>query len=132
VAPQLRQYRSFEDARAFARALGLKLGVEWKAYCKSGRKPDDIPANPHQVYANDGWAGIGDWLDSGSVANHLRQFQSFKDAREFARQLGLKSWAQWSTYCKSGKKPADVPSNPNRIYANDGWSEIGDWLGYER
>jgi Phage-integrase repeat unit len=132
VAPHLRKYRSFQDARTFARSLGLKSGVEWQAYCKSGRMPDDIPATPVNVYANNGWAGIGDWLGTGSVSNQLRQFQSFKDARQFARRLGLKSWAQWSTYCKSGKKPPDIPSHPNRTYADTGWAGLRDWLGYVR
>ena len=33
------------------RGLGLKSETEWRAYCKSGKKPDDIPANPNQTYA---------------------------------------------------------------------------------
>ena len=31
---------------------------------------------------------------------------------------------------KSGKKPADIPATPNQTYAEDGWTGIGDWLGY--
>ena len=31
--------------------LNLKSGTEWKEYCKSGNKPDDIPAQPWLVYA---------------------------------------------------------------------------------
>ena len=27
---------------------------------------------------------------------------------------------------------ADIPTNPNRIYANDGWAGYSDWLGNER
>ena len=73
------------------RGLGLKSQAEWRDYCKSGKKPDDIPANPHQIYANDGWAGMGDWLGTGTVATHLRQYRSFKEARAFVRSLGLKS-----------------------------------------
>ena len=68
------------------RGLGLKSADEWRAYCKSGKKPDDIPADPNQTYAKAGWAGYGDWLGyerSGTViakrgpkkgrARHLRQ-----------------------------------------------------------
>ena len=40
VARRLRQYRSFKEARAFVRSLGLKSEAEWCAYCKSGKKPD--------------------------------------------------------------------------------------------
>jgi hypothetical protein len=57
-----RRYRSFKKARAFVRDLGLRSVGEWRDYIKSGMRPDDIPVAPHYVYANDGWAGWGDWL----------------------------------------------------------------------
>jgi predicted helicase len=34
IAPQLRHYRQFEDARAFARGLELQNNVEWKKFCE--------------------------------------------------------------------------------------------------
>ena len=46
------------------------------------------------------------------------------------RRLGLKSGTEWREYSKSGKKPADIPATPNQTYAEDGWTGIGDWLGY--
>ena len=46
----MKKFRDFESARAFVRSLGLKNGYEWKEYCKSGNKPDDIPANPWGTY----------------------------------------------------------------------------------
>ena len=39
-------WRTFEEARAFVHSLGLKSVPEWWVYCKSGKKPADIPANP--------------------------------------------------------------------------------------
>jgi superfamily II DNA or RNA helicase len=129
VANQSREYRSFKSARAFVRRLKLKSMAEWREYCKSGKKPADIPANPHVTYAKAGWAGNGDWLGTGTIAPRLRQFQSFKDARAFARRLSLKSYSEWNRYCKSGKKPADIPQKPARTYAKAGWAGIGDWLG---
>jgi hypothetical protein len=43
-------YRPFKEAREFVRSLGLKNHEEWKEYCKSGNKPDDIPAAPWNTY----------------------------------------------------------------------------------
>ena len=128
VATHLRQYRSFKKARAFVRRLGLKSEIEWREYCKSGKKPADIPAMPIKVYAEDGWVGYGDWLGTGTIAAQLRQYRSFKKARAFARNLGLKSQSEWWEYCKSGKKPADIPNTPRVVYAKDGWAGDGDWL----
>jgi 3-mercaptopyruvate sulfurtransferase SseA len=129
IADWLREHRPFKKAGAFVRSLGLKSVAEWKVYCQSGKKPEDIPANPHQTYANDGWAGWGEWLGTGRVSNQLRQFRSFKKARAFVSRLGLKSGTEWRAYCKSGKKPTDIPANPDQTYAEDGWSSWGDWLG---
>ena len=62
IAPKNREYRVFTKARGFARSLKLKSGSEWKAYCKSGNKPDDIPAKPDNGYKDKGWISMGDWL----------------------------------------------------------------------
>jgi hypothetical protein len=132
VADRLRQYQTFKKARAFVRSLRLNSRDEWLAYCKSGKKPDDIPTLPHQTYARAGWAGMGDWLGNGRVANQLRQFRSFENARAFARGLQFKSGEEWRDYCKSGKKPGDIPTNPYQTYASDGWAGMGDWLGTGR
>ena len=53
---------SFEEAREFVRELNLKGQKEWNEYCKSGNKPDNIPANPNRTYKNKGYVNSGDWL----------------------------------------------------------------------
>lgn len=128
-----RRYRSFKKARAFVRELGLKSAGEWRDYIKSGRKPDDLPFAPHHIYANDGWAGWGDWLGVGAFTTSLSQYRyrSFKKARALARELGLVSSSEWRAYCKSAKKPDDIPANPQDIYAGAGWVGWGDWLGHQ-
>jgi hypothetical protein len=125
-------WRPFRKARAFVRSLKLQSFSEWRDYCASGEKPDDIPAKPDQTYAEVGWAGSGDWLGTGTVAPSLRQFRSFKKARAFVRGLGLKSSTEWRDYYKSGKKPDDIPAAPEQKYAEAGWAGYGDWLGTVR
>ena len=111
IAPGDHQFLPFEEARAFARSLNLKSG-EWSTYRKSGKKPDNIPSNPNRTYAEAGWVGMGDWLGTGAIASHLREFLSFREARAFAHSLNLKSETEWRAYCKSGKRPSNIPSNP--------------------
>jgi hypothetical protein len=131
VATHLRQYLPYKKARAFVRARRLKTETEWREYSVSGKKPTDIPANPHHVYANDGWAGYGDWLGTGRKRRGI-PWRSFKQTRAYVRELKLKSSNEWYAYCKSGKKPNEIPSNPQQAYAQSGWSGMGDWLGYAR
>jgi exonuclease I len=56
------EWRPFKEAREFVRALNLKGQKEWNEYCKSGNKPDNIPANPNRTYKNKGYVNLGDWL----------------------------------------------------------------------
>jgi hypothetical protein len=125
--PSLRQFRSFKKARAFVRSLHLKTKTEWDNYLKSGKKPDDIPTNPHRSYAETGWAGWRDWIGIGRRRHGI--WWSFKKARAFVHGVGLKSTSEWSDYCKSGNKPEDILATPARAYAEAGWSGMGDWLG---
>src|SRR6187200_1322626 len=61
IAPSKREFRPFEEAREFAHSLGLKSSSEWERYCQSGKRPNDIPSNPSQVYREE-WKGEPDWL----------------------------------------------------------------------
>ena len=45
-----KEFRDFESAREFVISLNLKDDNEWRVYCKSGNKPDDISAAPWVVY----------------------------------------------------------------------------------
>lgn len=117
----------YPEAEAFVHALGLKSRREWKAYCKSGKKPKNIPKTPENVYQE--WTNYGTWLGIGSSGSHKRIFRKFELAREFARSLGFTCVAQWHAFCKSGKRPKDIPSNPSVIYRNHGWIDYHDWFG---
>ena len=90
-------WRKFEDARAFVRNLGLKSGAEWLDYCKSGKKPADIPADPDQIICGRR-AGLAWAIGSGPARSltRLREYRPFKKARAFVRGLGLKSADEWS------------------------------------
>jgi superfamily II DNA or RNA helicase len=142
IAPRLRNYRPFRQARAFARKLKLKSATEWFVFSKGdmprlGRRPVDIPANPANTYADKGWQGMGDWLGTGAIATNLREYLPFREARAFVRKLKLVSSTEWRAFCKDkmphkGRLPAEIPANPNKTYADKGWKGYGDWLGTGR
>lgn len=142
IAPRLRRYRSFEDARRFVRTLHLTSQSQWNKYCREGirgkpKRPDDIPTNPAGKYKNKGWVGMSDWLGTGRPSPKNRQYREFKSARDFARSLGLQSQKEWYRYCKKRNEshkpvPVDIPQSPDRIYAAKGWESWPDWLGANR
>jgi hypothetical protein len=141
VAPRDRIYRPFLQARKFVRKVKLSGEAEWRLYCKGlvsnkPPKPDDIPYTPSNTYKGKGWKSWGDWLGTGRIADHLKKFRSFKDARKFAQSLKLRSQTEWNKYCKGElngkpKKPSNIPSSPNQAYKGEGWISMPDWLGTE-
>ena len=116
-------WRPFEEARAFVRKLDLKDGNQWKAYCQSSKRPDDIPVKPNRKYAD--WISLSDWLGNG---RRMGGWRPFKQARAFVRKLNLKDGNQWKAYCQSSKRPVDIPQNPSGRYRAD-WISMSDWLG---
>jgi hypothetical protein len=118
-------WRSFTEGRAFARRLGLKTWKGWEVWRKSGQRPSDIPSTPDRTYRDDGWISWPDWLGSERVA-----WKSFTEGRACARGLELKSKKGWREWSKSGQRPSDIPSSPDKAYRDDGWISWNDWLGY--
>ena len=125
-------FRSFEDARAYVRTLGLKSKQEWETWRKS--RPYDIPGKPEATYKSSGWTSFGDFLGYavGKKAQKAQasKFRAFEDARAYVRTIGLKSVNEWKAWSKSGKRPHDIPSGPNVTYKESGWQSYGDFLGY--
>jgi superfamily II DNA or RNA helicase len=119
-------YRSFIEARDFARSLGLKNVKEWFAFAQTDKRPVDIPVAPNTVYADSGWTSWADWLETRNVRGGWRPFA---EARDFARSLGLKGVTGWYAFAKTDKRPIDIPSNPQLAYADSGWTSWADWLG---
>ncbi|MFM1755392.1 MAG: hypothetical protein RL621_296, partial [Bacteroidota bacterium] len=60
------EYKKFEDARNFIRSKKLKSNIEYSQWAKTLDKPEDIPATPQNVYA-DQWISWGDWLGYYSI-----------------------------------------------------------------
>jgi superfamily II DNA or RNA helicase len=127
-------WRPFEEARIYVQSLKLKNNTEWREYCagdmmRLGSRPRDIPSNPKSAYGTNVWTSFGDWLGTGAVATTIMEFREFREAREYVRGLKFKNEREWREYLASGDRPNDIPTNPVRVYREDGWIGLGDWLG---
>jgi hypothetical protein len=128
VATRERKYRPFEEAREYARSLGLKNVREWEAYARSGEKLDDIPYKPQRTYKDAGWRGWADFLGNGFIHASERKWRPFGEAREYARGLGLRSYNEWRAWRRENR-PEDIPASPPVVYKESGWVSWGDFLG---
>ena len=129
VADQYIEYLDYYSARDFVQTLGIKTGKEFARYCKSPEKNPKIPLNVRRRYTGKGWINMGEFLGTGNVANYNRKYKSFPEAKKYVQKLKIKNQSGWNTYCKSGKKPINIPATPDRKYKNKGWISWGDFLG---
>ena len=126
-----KQFRDFESAREFVRKLKLSGDRQWREYCKSGKKPDDIPASPERTYKKqETWTSWGDFTGTGRVTTKDRQYCEFTKAKKFVRSLKLKNQKQWYVFTKSENRPDDIPSSPHTVYKKE-WKGYSDWLGLD-
>jgi hypothetical protein len=124
-----KEFRSFDESRKFVRNLKLSGQRAFREWSKSGKRPDDIPSNPHKIYKNSGWVGYGDFLGTSNISPINRNFLSFKEAREFVLDLKLKNNSAWQKWSRSSDRPDNIPSSPNVFYKDSGWISWGNFLG---
>lgn len=122
-------YLPFKEARKFARSLNLESQEQWEEYINGDLVdveplPDNIPGNPKVAYRRTGFKNYTDWLRA--------KYMEFANAKEFVKQLHLKTDKEWNSYCKGeienlAPKPKDLPTNPKGTYRKE-WAGWNDWL----
>jgi hypothetical protein len=121
-------WRPFEEARKYVHGLKIKNRGDWVAYCKSGKKPKDIPASPSKAYKHE-WKNWGDWLGTYTIAVIDREFRPFEETKEFIRGK-FKNKEEYEQWAYSRARPKDIPGHPARVYTKE-WKGWPNFLGYE-
>jgi hypothetical protein len=119
---------SYEEAKKIVMGAKVKNKEDYYKWYKSNNI-DYMPYNPQQTYKKSGWTSWGDFLGTGSIRNDRKIFLSYNDGKEYVRKLNIISENNWEIYATSGKKPANIPRNPDVYYKNKGWINWMDWLG---
>ncbi|MEI2419421.1 hypothetical protein V6O07_04045, partial [Arthrospira platensis SPKY2] len=83
------EFLPFEVAKIIIHELKLNSNSEWRTYCRSGGKPQNIPVNPDRVYRDKGWLNWPDWLGSKTKpnTNPLLQFDRTEIKKVLARRF---------------------------------------------
>ena len=116
----------FHDARKFVRLLKFKNEIEWEEYAKSTDKPKNIPRTPFNVYKNQGYVSMPDFL---GYESKFQDWLEYEEAETFVRNLNLSSTSEWRKYTKSPNFNLRIPKAPNNHYVNKGWISFGTFLG---
>ena len=101
--------------------MHLKAKDEWFEYCKSGKKPFDIPYTPSRTYKE--FKTWGDWLGTGRISsvelskNMLTYEEAEKQAPILVKKLGIETHADWLRAYNEGRIPKNLPSQPWEYYS---------------
>ena len=79
-------FKSYEDAKACIKKLGLKGKNEYIEWAKTSQRPSDIPASPRNVYIKNGFSW-GDFLSTGTKRPGSIKFLSYDDAKKYIHKL---------------------------------------------
>jgi len=131
IASQNMVFKTYEEAKEYIKQFNVKSKSEWSAFSKSDKKPADIPGSPDSTYKRTGeWISWGDFLSTGTIAPQNRVYKTYEEAVAFLKPFRLKNYDEWAEFSKSGKKPMDIPTNPELIYKNKGWVSYAHFLSY--
>ena len=119
-------WRSYEEAKKYAQSLKINNGKYWKKHTKSKDFPSDIPKSPDAFYKKY-WKSWGDFLGTEFIANYLRKYRSYEQAKKYVQLLKFKNYKEWKNYCRTNNKPKDIPHNPQNVYKN--FVSYTDFLG---
>jgi hypothetical protein len=115
----------WDECLTYARSLNLTGADGWRQH----KRPKNIPLKPYDVY-KDKWQGWGHFLGTNTVATYNIVWRNLEDALKFVHNLKLKNRKEWEDYCKSGKKPDDIPTGYSIVYGTQ--VTTGIWLGTNR
>lgn len=120
----------FEEARDLVRRESLSSLVDYKKWYAFNR-PSRLPKRPDRAYKMD-WKGWSDFLGTNNPFPCVkRSYRPYREARAFAHSLRFSNRQQWLDYCRSGKKPKDVPARPDIVYQKSKeWFTWREFLGY--
>lgn len=69
---------------------------------------------------------------SASPLRGGRTKYTYKEAKEYVSQLGLKTQREYQAYHEEGKIPKGIPKTPFQVYKNKGWEGWYEFLGKKK
>jgi hypothetical protein len=122
------KFKTFEEARAIARTLGLKTSGEWNKIDPEYRKELKIPLDPKSYYYDSGWIGWADFLGRSDLSKH----PSYEEIKKIIHPLNIKSSVDYQRNLKKYREGRSLPSHPRNYYLNKGWVSWEDFLGKDK
>ena len=118
IAFQNMEFYSYEECKKVI----SKNNIDSKRkYLKFQKTDEKMPSNPNYTYK--------EWISWYNFLNKdVPIFLNFNEARNYVRNLNIKSTKQWALYLKN--KPSFIPAYPDNIY--DEWISWNNFFGCKK
>jgi predicted RecB family nuclease len=125
---QKKKRMSYEQAKIYVQALGIKTQHEFFEWRKSGQRPDTIPPDPNKSYFE--FKSWGEFLGTNRIANQNKKYRSYEDAKTFLKPLKITSVIHFRQLYEMGIIPQDIPKKPSSYYSRHKfWISFSDFFG---
>ncbi len=119
IAPQKRQFKSFEEAQKYVQQLGIKLTHDYRRLSRKGELPKDMPSHPDQTYKGKGWYGWKHFLGTVKMMTYTR-------AQNYVIDEGISTREELYEWLRSGEIPVNFPPEPHKFYSR--WTNVRGFL----
>ena len=123
-------YLSYLEAVDKLREFKIQTASEYTRLHINGQLPEGLPINPKMVYENQDWRSWGYFLGR-TIGSRFLPFEEAhaKIAELISDDFNSHTHQGWLKWCRTGKRPDDVPSNPDKVYRPEGgWKGWKHWM----
>jgi hypothetical protein len=112
-------YETYQEAQNGVLCLGINTQSKYK---KRYKEDYLLPSNPETIYKNKGWVSWPVFF-SKEIKN---PYDTYNDAQEALLELNINAKSE---YNKRYKEDSRLPSHPEYLYKNKGWSTWSSFFG---
>lgn len=126
LCPKESPYLSLDEAVKAITPLKIPNVKAWYQFCREGNRPSNIPYRPDSYYLD--WKGWSYFLTGKVNKKTIPEFLPYDQAKELVASLNITKVSEWRELCRTGGRPENVPSNPDRTFKNKGWVSWNHFL----
>ena len=123
---------TYKEAKKFIQKFNIASSRDYFRFCKTKDFVVNLPQSPGRTYKDKGWVDWKEFLGYTKRKTSKKQYATLKEAKNILHPLQLLSSREYSNLLKDEKFKNNhrLPTHPDRIYKDEGWEGMQDYLGY--
>ena len=106
---------SYEQAKTYIKAVGIKTQKDFFQWRKTKERPNTFPPDPVKTYVHE-FEGWGKFLGTDRIANQYKEYWDYQQAKAFLKVLNIRSVSHYRKLYESSLIPKEIPKNPWAYY----------------